>query len=46
MTESLEQLLFYTGEAKYDVVLDAARDHGWTLVAKKDAEKNRCNLYW
>lgn len=40
------ELLFYTGEAKYDVVLECARDHGWTLIPRKEALKDECNLYW
>eukprot|EP00656_Telonema_subtile_P003688 TRINITY_DN11674_c0_g1_i2.p1 TRINITY_DN11674_c0_g1~~TRINITY_DN11674_c0_g1_i2.p1 ORF type:complete len:223 (+),score=53.94 TRINITY_DN11674_c0_g1_i2:168-836(+) len=40
------ELLFYTGEAKYDVVMDCATERHWTLVTRKDPEKEDCNLYW
>jgi hypothetical protein len=43
---SPEQVLFYTGEAKYDVVMECAKHQGWTAVSKKDPEKDDCNVYW
>eukprot|EP00658_Telonema_sp_P-2_P036126 TRINITY_DN26184_c0_g1_i1.p1 TRINITY_DN26184_c0_g1~~TRINITY_DN26184_c0_g1_i1.p1 ORF type:complete len:455 (-),score=105.83 TRINITY_DN26184_c0_g1_i1:123-1487(-) len=40
------ELLFYTGEVKYDVVLNCAKQHGWSHVSRKEVEKDSCNLYW
>jgi len=42
----LIQVLFYTGEVKYDSVLKCATEQGWSLVGRKDADKDRCNIYW
>lgn len=40
------QVLFYTGEVKYDSVLKCATEQGWSLVGRKDPDKDRCNIYW